>query len=320
MDRVPVFKQLMLAKPSLARGLLWTAVALAVPTALRWVVNSGGPSETPYVTFYPAVLLASLFLGWRYGVATAVLTGILVNRVLRTVPLNYHNPPDLVVIGLFALTCAILIYIATMVRRLVQDQAEAAARETLLNLELLHRVKNMLATVSSLATMTARHSNADDFIDAFSGRIAALSRASDLLAAGREVQLDIARLVETAIVPFRADGNFEVVGPDVELPREVCVPLALALYELSTNAVKYGALSAPGGRVLLDWAPGAGNRTLVRWREEGGPPVSEVRHEGMGSRLLRSQPGLDIRLRFPPDGVACEIEIHRHGTTHANPR
>lgn len=302
----------MLEKPSLVRGVLWTVVAVLVPMGVRWLIDSGGTTGTPFVTFYPAILLISLFLGWRYGVATALLTGVTVNRFLRYQPLNFAEPSDLLVIVLFTLTCAILIYIAAMMRRLVLELDEAAHREAQLNLELLHRVKNMLATVNSIATMTARHSDPGEFIDSFGGRIAALSRAADLLAVGKEVQCEISRLVETAIGPFQTGGNFEIAGPDVELPRETCVPLSLALYELCNNAAKYGALSAPGGKVKLDWSIGDNGRLLVCWREQGGPPVPEQRTPGMGSRLLRPQPGLPaVRHEFWRDGVSCEIEIER---------
>ncbi|WEK46806.1 MAG: sensor histidine kinase [Candidatus Andeanibacterium colombiense] len=312
MDRVPAFRRMLLAKPSLAHGMLWTGVAVAVPAGLRWVIDAGGVADTPFVTFYPAILLAALLLGWRYGAVTAVLAGIVVNRVLRFEPLDFRAPGDLLVILLFALTCSILISVAAMVRRLVEDQAAAAEREAVLNLELLHRVKNMLATVNSLATMTARHSDPGDFIDAFGGRVAALSRASDLLTLGREVQCDIRRLIETAIVPFRTEENFKLGGPDGELPRETCVPLGLALYELCTNAAKYGALSVPEGQVLLDWELHGEDRTVIRWRELGGPPVPEQRNAGLGSRLLRAQTGLAaVRLEFPVDGVRCEFEIDR---------
>lgn len=306
----------MLSKPSLARGVLWTVIAVAAPTGLRWLIDSGGTTGTPFVTFYPAILLASLFLGWRYGIATAVLTGIVVNRFLRYKPLDFSLPSDVLIIALFALTCSIMIYIAAMVRRLLNDEAEAARREALLNVELLHRVKNMLATVSSIATMTVRHSDPTDFIDAFDGRIAALSRASELLAVGKEVQCEMGRLVGTAIEPFRTGGNIEVDGPDIELPRESCMPLSLALYELCTNATKYGALSVPDGIVKLAWDVGPEGRLQVAWREENGPPVPEKRRQGMGSRLLQAQTGLDaVRLEFWREGVSCEIEIKLGETT-----
>jgi len=299
----------MLAKPSVPRGVLWTAIAVLVPTGVRWLIDAGG-NGVPCVTYFPAILLAALLLDWRYGAATAVLSGIVVNRFLRAEPLQFDDPRALLIMAMYAVTCAILIYVAAVMRRLVRDQAEAATREAVLNLELLHRVKNMLATVSSIATMTVRHSDPEDFIDAFSGRIAALSRASELLASGKEVHCDIRRLVETAIGPFRNDRNFMVEGPDSELPRESCVPLSLALYELCTNASKYGALSVPGGRVRLEWTATEGERATIRWREEGGPPVSGTRGTGMGSRLLRPQPGLaGVRHEFHPDGVRCDFEI-----------
>jgi two-component sensor histidine kinase len=303
---------MILARITPLQGVGWTIVAVAVPTVLRLVLDQG-QGGIPFMTYLPAILLAALFLGWRYATAVTILAWVFGSWLLRGGTVSpFENPPELVRISLFALTCLVLIYVAALVRRLVQELQEAAEREAKLNLELHHRVKNMLATVSSIATMTVRHSDPDDFIDAFNGRITALSRAGDLLAVGKEVQCDMGRLVETAIGPFQAEGNIEVEGPDVELPRESCMPLSLALYELCTNAAKYGALSVPDGAVKLAWEIVASGRLLVRWQEENGPPVAEKRAQGMGSRLLRAQAGLaEVRLEFWREGVSCEIEIER---------
>jgi two-component sensor histidine kinase len=91
------------------------------------------------------------------------------------------------------------------------------------------------------------------------------------------------------------------------------VPLSLALHELATNAVKYGALSAAGGRVSLAWALADGVMRLV-WREAGGPPVAPPRRRGMGTQLLRPQAGLAaVEVEYRADGVRCEIAIEGVG-------
>src|SRR5690606_33561117 len=208
-------------------------------------------------------------------------------------------------------SCAALVGIGEIARRTVREADAAMAREEALNRELLHRVKNMLATVNAMAVLTARHSDPDSFVPALTGRVQALERATELLGAGESAPCEVARLVEAAIEPFSAGSNFLVEGAPCRLPRESCVPLSLALHELSTNAVKYGALSVPEGRVSIAWTlePGGDVLRLV-WTEAAGPPVALPTRSGLGSQMLRAQAGLAaVELEHRADGARCEIAI-----------
>jgi two-component sensor histidine kinase len=242
----------------------------------------------------------------------AVASGVIANRLFSPERLLEVSTLDAVLIWLFALSCAALVWIAEMARRLVRELEAAKAREELLNHELMHRVKNMLATVNAMAVLTARHSEPEDFVEALTGRMQALERATGLLGVDEGAPCDVHRLVGSALAPFRAGDTFTVEGPACELPREACVPLSLALHELATNASKYGALSAPEGRVELLWTIGEGEDRLLRlaWRESGGPPVAPPQRTGMGTQLLRRQHGLDqVELHYRPGGVECAIAI-----------
>ena len=291
-------------------GAVWAVVAVLVPTALRWAIDRGA-SGVPFVTYFPAVVLAALFLGWRWGAAVAVVSAVVANWLFVGEPWDFSlYPLDLLAIALFGLTCAGLIWIGEMVRRLLRELEDANAREEILNAELMHRIKNMLATVNAMAVLTARHSEPGAFSEAFTGRMRALDRATELLGTGRDVHCEVARLVDAAIAPFRTDGNFEVDGPVCELPRDACVPLSLALHELCTNAAKHGALTVPEGKVLLTWACDHGGLLTIDWREEGGPPVSTPQRTGMGTQLLRRQRGLKgVNVDFRREGLVCRICI-----------
>lgn len=312
MDRVPGIRRAILADRPAWVSLALGAGAVAASTALRWVIDRG-EAGIPFVTYFPAVVLVALLLGWRWGVAAALVSGLVANRVFRPGSLlEGLSGGDLVLVGLFALSCAVLIWTAETARRLVRQLEAAKEREALLNRELSHRVKNMVATVSAMAVLTARHSEPGRFAEALGGRLETLKRATELLDGGEDALCDMHRLVETALAPFRAESNFWVAGPACELPRDSCVPLALALHELATNAAKYGALSVPEGRVSVLWTVGEGEENLLRlaWREEGGPPVEEPRHAGMGTRLLKRQRGLDaVTLSYRREGVRCEIAV-----------
>ena len=293
----------------------WSVVAVAVPTVLRWAIDVGD-GASPFVTYYPALALAALFLGWRWGLAVAVASVAVANRMFGAQSLlDELLGPDGLIILAFALSCAILVLTGEMVRRLVHQVEGAKAREELLNAELMHRVKNLFATVNALATLTARHSTPADFPSALAGRMRALLRATELLGVDEKAHCEIHRLVDNALAAFRSSRTFTAEGPACELPREACVPLSLALHELCTNATKYGAMSVPGGRVRVHWAlqDQAGQARLVLdWEESGGPPVQAPARVGFGTRLL--QRGLQhdlggtVTLDFSPAGVRCHIE------------
>jgi two-component sensor histidine kinase len=181
--------------------------------------------------------------------------------------------------------------------------------------ELNHRVKNTLATVQSIASQTLR--SATDLADArasFEARLLALAAAHDLLTvqSWRGAHLD--EVAASALAPFQAMYKPQVTcsGPPVWLTAQRALALSLALHELGTNAVKYGALAAPQGRVNLCWTLSQGE-LAVAWTEEGGPPVTAPASSGFGMRLLqrslaRELDG-DVRLEFAPEGVRCEIRI-----------
>ena len=290
------------------RAALWAAAAVVVPTALRLPLGAGMTS-VPFTTYYPAVAMVALLLGWRWAAGVAVVCGLVANYLFLEPAMHFGlGARQLLAMAMFWLSCAILIFAGEMARRLVRELEDAKAREELLNAELMHRVKNMLATVNAMAVLTARHSEPGGFTQAFTGRMRALDKATELLGTGRISHCEVARLAESATEPFRTDGNFALSGPRCELPRDACVPLSLALHELCTNAAKHGALTAPEGRVVLSWHCDAAGLLTLDWREEGGPPVPEQRRTGMGTQLLRRQRGLaSVDVEFRREGLCCRI-------------
>ena len=312
MERLPAVRRAILADVPPLRALGWSMLVVVVATAVRWAVDRGA-AGVPFLTYYPAVVLTALFLGWRWATVVTLVCGGIANRVFNPEPLRFYmSAHEAVLVVLFLLSCATLIWAGDTARRTVRQLEAAKARESVLNQELLHRVKNLLATVNAMAVLTARHSDAADFVPALTGRMQALERATELLDVDQTAPCEVHKLVEAALAPFRAGDNFAVEGPACRLPQDACVPLSLALHELCTNASKYGALSAPEGRVELVWTIGEGEDRLLRltWREEGGPPVAAPARAGMGSQLLRKQRGLEhVEVQYPPSGVECAIAI-----------
>lgn len=312
LDRIPVFRRAVLTEKSVATSLAGVAAAVGIATGARWLVDHG-ELGIPFVTFYPAVLLATVVLGWRYGAIAAVLSAILANRFLRDEPiLFYVSAEDAWVVFLFALSSAIIIWSGETLRRMVREQETAREREALLKAELVHRVRNLFAVVQSIGTQTFRHSSPEEFVDKFHGRLAALERGTSLFNIAPDRPCDLRALIEGAVAAFRHD-NFSFDGPAVKIEAEAIVPLSLALHELCTNAVKHGALGADGGVVDIAWrADDTTDEVILDWQERGGPKIGRPQHKGLGTALLREQRGLkEVSLDYPESGLTCTIVVDR---------
>jgi PAS domain S-box-containing protein len=207
--------------------------------------------------------------------------------------------------------------------RVVQDISERKAgerRQKLLIDELNHRVKNTLARVQSLASQTARAAaTPDEFRQRFEGRLIALSKAHDQLTMHHWENADLRDVIDDSLAPYAGAGRVVLHGDNVVLRPRAVLTLAMAFHELTTNAAKYGALSAPGGRIEIAWQPVAATQTggspqlRIDWVEQGGPAVTEPTQRGFGSKLIEGsiagELGGSARIVFAPTGLHCEIVV-----------
>ncbi|HEU0155253.1 MAG TPA: PAS domain S-box protein [Stellaceae bacterium] len=191
-------------------------------------------------------------------------------------------------------------------------EVEAERNRQLLVEELNHRVKNTLAAVQSLAVQ----SQAGGGWESFEARLLSLSQAHELLTEAKWEGASLRALMRRGLEPWLGERTrIAFDGPDVRLGSKAIVALAMALHELATNAVKYGALSTPSGNVRVTWevTPGSPDRLRLQWAETGGPPVSPPARRGFGSRLIERGLALDLggeaRLDFATSGLVCTIEI-----------
>jgi len=199
----------------------------------------------------------------------------------------------------------------------VTDEVQAQERQRLLINELNHRVKNTLAIVQSLASQSFRSiPESQSARRSFDARLNALAAAHGLLTANN---WEWATLVDTVRASVEAtagaaEERFSINGPDFALQPQTAVSLAMIIHELSTNAIKYGALSTEGGTVAIDWTieqEGDGCRLRIQWIERGGPPVTEPERRGFGSRLIErgmsAEQDSAVTLRFESEGLRCSI-------------
>jgi two-component sensor histidine kinase len=193
----------------------------------------------------------------------------------------------------------------------------AEAHQKLLLDELNHRVKNTLATVQSIAAQSLRHgTDVSSVRDSFEARLIALSQAHNLLTRDNWRGASLAELVRTELAPYGGGygERMAITGEEVWLAPSTAVALGMAFHELATNAVKYGALSGPDGRVNVSWSvadAGGGRQLRIVWSERGGPLVAKPDRRGFGSRVivggLAHQLDGVVDLSFAPTGVVCTI-------------
>lgn len=195
-------------------------------------------------------------------------------------------------------------------------------RQELMLGEHRHRLKNLITVIDSLANWSNPQGdkNVEAFLKKFTGRLRALGGVSDQIIAADWKELEAENVIRTALAPFMEEGSarFSISGPPLSLSEQTAGSLALAMHELATNALKYGALSAKDGRVSVTWsrtpAP-FGERVVLAWREEGGPPAAQPQREGFGLRLIRFVPAREkdgaVRFEFAPEGFRCEIGFTR---------
>jgi two-component sensor histidine kinase len=172
------------------------------------------------------------------------------------------------------------------------DKVRTEQRSTLLNSELAHRLQNTLATVQSIALHTYRFAGSVEAGErSFNERIFALGRAHSLLTQRSWTPAPIHSVVASALVPAaQLSHRIQFSGPELELSANQSLKLSIAISELATNALKYGALSDGAGRVEIEWSTGdAGNYGEFQfvWTERDGPPVQPPTRTGFGTYLIR---------------------------------
>lgn len=200
--------------------------------------------------------------------------------------------------------------------RLIQSLQESREHEKLLANELNHRLQNTFTVVSALAAHTLKGEGAvfDAARGRFLGRLHALATAHRRLL-NETGSTDVEGVVQGAVLPLSPDlEQVEVSGPHAMLRSQTATSLTLGLHELATNALKYGALSVPTGRVEIRWSLEPSERGKVLqlvWRERGGPLVRRPGRRGFGTRMIEGslahELGAAVSIEFNPEGVLVHL-------------
>jgi two-component sensor histidine kinase len=180
--------------------------------------------------------------------------------------------------------------------------------------ELAHRAKNGIAVIMAIVAQTARgQETVEGFSDLLMARLQAMADAQDLVTASGGRPVPLSDVIGKAVAPFgpsRFELDTKLEG--VNVPGGMAIGMGLLLYEMATNATKYGALSSRAGRVAIMIEPAGEARAAFRWQEAGGPEVKLSNRAGFGTRLLnqvlRPQGG-DVKFDFHPQGFNARVEF-----------
>lgn len=198
----------------------------------------------------------------------------------------------------------------------ISERRRAEQHQRLLLRELDHRVKNTLATVLALSDLTMDHAaTLEQFREAFTGRIQAMARTHEALSRARWRDVAFDEVVSLVLAPLVASDGARITsgGDAVRVTAMAMTPLALALNELGTNALKHGALSRRGGGVAITWRILDDGDFVLTWVERDGPPAGAPARRGTGLRLIRGliEHELEghVSVDFAPEGLSCRIAI-----------
>jgi PAS domain S-box-containing protein len=194
----------------------------------------------------------------------------------------------------------------------ITERREAEELHDLLSSEAVHRAKNTMALVQAVVRQT-RADNVESLRSAIQGRVAAIASAQSLLAESGGESINLLRLLERQTLVYDNDRVVLTGDRAVVLNDEAAQPFALAIHELVTNSIKYGALSVSTGRLELSWEVAPDRNLTLRWRELGGPQLKIPMRRSFGTMLIAAtierQLGGTIRYDWRAEGLTCEIAI-----------
>ncbi|MCW5692258.1 MAG: DUF4118 domain-containing protein [Pseudolabrys sp.] len=288
-------------------------VALAcvlAATLLRLLIDLVSPGAVPFVTFFPALLIATLVGGAAAGIVTTLFDGVLSWWLFIEPRFSWvlADKNHVVSVLLYLFAGGLIVWAANQYRMVVARIDEEERYRRIVVDELSHRVKNKLATIYAILRHELR--GQPDIWDSVSGRLQALSTADDLLSRGENGGVSLQQILTAEVAPF-GDARIAVEGPEVDLFGKLPTVVALIIHELATNAAKYGALSTTSGRVHAGVRE-AGDTIEIVWHERGGPAVVMPSRRSFGSKLIERSLdsfGGSARLNFDPQGVVCRIVL-----------
>jgi two-component sensor histidine kinase len=286
--------------------------AVTIATLVRWAVTQLVSATVPFVTYFLAIIFVALACGFWPGMV-AVLLSVLAGAVLFLPPAFSFavDPAEVWALLLFAVVASINVALTSglIAGLLIEDE-----RQKFLIQELRHRSQNLFAIIQTIVSRSfVAGQTSSQAKEALEGRLAALARTHAMLADTAWVGASLKEIVAEEVTGFV--HQVSVSGCDLVVNTPTAQNFALIVHELATNAVKYGALSSPEGRIRIDGSiEGVGGKGQFRfvWRELGGPLVIAPTRKGFGteilSRLAKSF-GEKVEAVYRPEGLTYELVV-----------
>ena len=288
------------------------AALVLFATLLKFQLDQwAGDLMPPYITYYPTVVVAALLGGSRVGYLVAAATLLLAWYIWLPVQGSFEiaGARTPLTLAIYALNGAFLAWIVGLARRMLDQTAASEAERSLSARESVHRIKNLIAVVQALAAKIAREvSTPEEYRQVFTKRLEALGVAQNVLVREDWSDIDLKQLIDSALAPFLPNPGLAVkAGPEMVVPARHVNGLCLALYELSTNAMKYGALANGEGPVTLSWRC-ENHDCVLEWREARQGEAS-AENSGFGSLLIKTAlsnaPNTHVDYEFTPREVVA---------------
>ncbi len=300
-----------ISQPSLAFSIGFAAICIALSTVVRWCLSLIRP-DVFFTPYFPAVVFATAFGGFRIGTVTALVSGALglfVNFSDATA-----DSARVVLLIIFLAVCFLTVWGVQHYRSIASNQRGIAKRliqeeeyRKLVIDELQHRLKNKVSTIHAVIHQVLQEN--PQIWASIDQRLRALSATDDLIARVDGSGCDIKDLLLSELGPY-GHVRFTLNGNPLFLPAKLAVSLALIFHELATNAGKYGAFSSARGLLQVSWSV-TDDRLNVTWDETEGPAVGAVGEAGFGTRLLKSALGPfdgKTEIAFLKTGVHCTMQ------------
>ncbi|MFN7054484.1 HWE histidine kinase domain-containing protein [Hyphomonas sp.] len=332
LQRLPSFISIegSLPAPLMVATYIASLALFIVAVILRMWLEPFLPPGFPFLTFFPAVLISGFVFGVRQGILVAVLSGI-ASWYLFILPAGFDfSGSTLVALGLYAFVVSTELALIWLMMRAYRSEAAAvsearrlAEQQETMAQELDHRMKNIFATMNAIISLSLKGaSTADELAARLRERVSALGRSNLLLRGLRDgEEAALHRVIEHALEPFSIVGTPRLthIGPRIPIGGQTMVVMSLIFHELGTNAVKYGALSVPAGKVSVNWhlsdADAENDAALhLEWREALGPPPDPAARPdgGFGSTLMNrliSTIGGSTSTELCPHGAIVRISM-----------
>jgi two-component sensor histidine kinase len=297
-------------KPGSTEAYAFAGLCLALATLVRWAIGLITEDGFVFASYYPAVLFTTYVGGAWVGVPTALL-GALIGW-WAFIPPHFSFTPLTLATGskllAFLFASALIIWGADRYRRLLKRLEDEEELRKLAVGELAHRLKNKIATIQSVISLKLR--DHPESRNAILNLLNSLSATDDLIMAAQGKGANFSDILNAECGPYEI-SRISMQGPNVFLPPDAAMMIALVVHELATNSAKYGALGSEVGRLEICWSLSDG-RLTIDWRETDGPAPAPLTHHGFGTKLLSQalkQFGGIIQSQFAPAGLICKISL-----------